>query len=349
MFNKIIQFFTSIFTHEVRGGLIPDPRSDGERATDKIVGTTNSLPMVPLLPSADWREYQVRTEAQSSPLVFDTAGCTTFSAGEQIEQLIIFKLLAGKVSQKIVDRLRELGFFSDPANFRTFKLSKRFNIILNGTTKYGNYFQRVADYYRNVGFIPDSMLPFGGQTWSEYADPNVITNDMVRIAREMLSYFDIAYEMGSVNTYDGINQAEQHELSEIIKCGPLQIAITAENPHHAQLLQRLSAQKQYILDTYEPYIVEQKINKPKIAYYMRYVVTVKEALPVTLKRNLYLGMNGDDIEEMQKMLGISADGIFGPGTKRAVISFQSANGLKADGIVGPATWEKMEEKGLKKK
>lgn len=40
---------------------------------------------------------------------------------------------------------------------------------------------------------------------------------------------------------------------------------------------------------------------------------------------------------VQKQLGISADGIFGPQTKSAVMAFQQQNGLQVDGIVGPQT------------
>ena len=51
------------------------------------------------------------------------------------------------------------------------------------------------------------------------------------------------------------------------------------------------------------------------------------------------GSKGEQVKELQKALGIAADGMFGPGTEKSVISFQKANGLTADGIVGQKTWE----------
>lgn len=59
---------------------------------------------------------------------------------------------------------------------------------------------------------------------------------------------------------------------------------------------------------------------------------------------LRLGKRGEAVEKLQealKRLGYdieTADGRFGPGTRRAVMAFQSKNGLKADGVVGPATF-----------
>ncbi len=53
------------------------------------------------------------------------------------------------------------------------------------------------------------------------------------------------------------------------------------------------------------------------------------------------GSKGEDVRKLQELLGITADGIFGPVTKAAVLAYQSANGLKADGIVGPLTWGKL--------
>jgi peptidoglycan hydrolase-like protein with peptidoglycan-binding domain len=59
------------------------------------------------------------------------------------------------------------------------------------------------------------------------------------------------------------------------------------------------------------------------------------------------GDTGPDVTEIQNALRAKgfnpgpADGVFGPGTKAAVIAFQEANGLVVDGIVGPLTLNKL--------
>lgn len=50
-----------------------------------------------------------------------------------------------------------------------------------------------------------------------------------------------------------------------------------------------------------------------------------------------LGSRGDSVRTVQKILGITADGIFGPGTERALREWQARNNLKPDGIAGPQT------------
>ncbi len=56
------------------------------------------------------------------------------------------------------------------------------------------------------------------------------------------------------------------------------------------------------------------------------------------------GSKGDEVKEVQRRLkqwgyySGSVDGVFGSGTKNAVIAFQKKNGLTADGIVGKSTY-----------
>jgi hypothetical protein len=44
-----------------------------------------------------------------------------------------------------------------------------------------------------------------------------------------------------------------------------------------------------------------------------------------------------DVRSLQRKLGVAADGIFGPGTERALKRWQRRHGLTADGIAGPQT------------
>jgi putative chitinase len=53
------------------------------------------------------------------------------------------------------------------------------------------------------------------------------------------------------------------------------------------------------------------------------------------------GARGEGVKIMQEALGIGADGVFGPGTERALKEWQAANGLTADGIAGPASLGKL--------
>jgi N-acetylmuramoyl-L-alanine amidase len=57
------------------------------------------------------------------------------------------------------------------------------------------------------------------------------------------------------------------------------------------------------------------------------------------------GSKGSEVKEMQRRLQQwgyykgSVDGVFGAGTRSAVIAFQKKNGLTADGVVGKATYK----------
>lgn len=57
------------------------------------------------------------------------------------------------------------------------------------------------------------------------------------------------------------------------------------------------------------------------------------------------GATGGEVKEVQRRLKLwgyydgQVDGVFGVGTKRAVIAFQKKNGLTADGVVGKSTYK----------
>jgi peptidoglycan hydrolase-like protein with peptidoglycan-binding domain len=53
------------------------------------------------------------------------------------------------------------------------------------------------------------------------------------------------------------------------------------------------------------------------------------------------GSKGKNVKDLQEFLGIEDDGVFGPGTEKAVKLWQKENNLIVDGIVGPATYDEM--------
>lgn len=57
-----------------------------------------------------------------------------------------------------------------------------------------------------------------------------------------------------------------------------------------------------------------------------------------LKSVLRKGSKGFDVIVLQKHLGITIDGDFGPATERAVKLHQERNKISIDGIIGPQTW-----------
>jgi len=59
----------------------------------------------------------------------------------------------------------------------------------------------------------------------------------------------------------------------------------------------------------------------------------ESAATATLKK----GSKGELVKKMQAVLGVGADGDFGPGTEAALKKWQASKGLTADGVAGPKT------------
>jgi peptidoglycan hydrolase-like protein with peptidoglycan-binding domain len=56
------------------------------------------------------------------------------------------------------------------------------------------------------------------------------------------------------------------------------------------------------------------------------------------ERTVERGDRGATVKKLQRLLHVRADGVFGKGTKKALVRFQRRHRLTADGIAGPATW-----------
>lgn len=69
-----------------------------------------------------------------------------------------------------------------------------------------------------------------------------------------------------------------------------------------------------------------------------------DALTFGAVSGLRLGARGPAVVELQQLLGIPADGVFGPVTDAAVRAFQAAYGLVVDGIVGVVTLAALHDK-----
>ena len=71
---------------------------------------------------------------------------------------------------------------------------------------------------------------------------------------------------------------------------------------------------------------------------------VDEATWVRLVVRIEAGASGDAVRALQRQLnekrtaGLTADGVYGPATQRAVAAFQGHAGLTQNGIAGPLTW-----------
>ena len=68
--------------------------------------------------------------------------------------------------------------------------------------------------------------------------------------------------------------------------------------------------------------------------YARHAAAEERTAPPTLSP----GSRGEEVRRLQRLLGVTADGIFGPLTHAALRRVQRARGLGIDGIAGPETW-----------
>ena len=89
-----------------------------------------------------------------------------------------------------------------------------------------------------------------------------------------------------------------------------------------------------------------KFTKIAAAVAFSFAFAFVASATVTVPPNLMQGSTGANVMAVQAIVGVTADGNFGPMTKAAVMAYQSAHALTADGVVGPATAAIMNATGV---
>lgn len=89
-----------------------------------------------------------------------------------------------------------------------------------------------------------------------------------------------------------------------------------------------------------------KFTKIAAAVAFSFAFAFVASATVTVPPNLMQGSTGANVMAVQAIVGVTADGQFGPMTKAAVMAYQSAHALTADGVVGPATAAIMNATGV---
>lgn len=190
-----------------------------------ILGDNSQIKYEEVNPSGDWLEYLPTDERQNRGV--ETWGCTNFWGLSAFEIQLEYKIRRGMLSNRAKSFLggQNLANMSYLDENGKVNFSDKYTFIKTGT-KYGvgNYIHKTPDSARNVGLIPEKMLPFGNpSTWNEFADPNQITQQMNDLADEFTEVFEIQYE--NIEIAGHIMEEVEQMIQKHIKQAPLSLAI----------------------------------------------------------------------------------------------------------------------------
>ena len=147
--------------------------------------------------------------------------------------------------------------------------------------------------------------------------------------------FWLAGGLGGYAAYEKFVKKEAHPFGPTTPAGKvrtkaLNLVRASSNPTQLRALAR------GLVKSGDPAAAQ--VAQAKAATIERQQTPLVTTAPVSASAMLKRGSRGADVIRLQQILGITADGQFGPATDAAVKKFQAARGLVADGIVGPATW-----------
>lgn len=200
-----------------------------------ILGATSKIIWKDLNELGIWLNNLPTEERQSNRFV-DVWGCTNFGGLSSFEIQLDFQIANNLLSPRALAFLNgqncaNISYFD--ANGKV-NFSDKYTYIKTGTrVGRGNYVWKTPDSARNVGLIPETMLPFGNpKTEAEFINPDQITPLMEQLAKEFRSVFTVEYEEIKVA---GMLKSEARELFK-------------HHMHHAPLLLAIACCPGYSTD-----------------------------------------------------------------------------------------------------
>jgi len=149
--------------------------------------------------------------------------------------------------------------------------SEKYNSILNKTAEYkGNWLYKVANDVRASGLIPQSMLPEKvDEDWDTYYDKTQITQEMLDMGKEFLTWFESLYEWIDDTSVENLMKQLQH--------APIQIVI----PNHAIVEIKSKGDLMNYYDSYNPFVREKPQNK--VTSYLKLIINPVIQYPEEVK------------------------------------------------------------------
>ena len=128
----------------------------------------------------------------------DWMNCATNAPENEREKQFNYALEKDLFSKGLVEWFEEKSYI----NNGKFEIADAFNTILSGTTRNGNSLKAPVESCRVDGIIPKSVLPDSqSMSWSEYHNPNRITQEMKDLGKEFLKYVELKYEKVPYNSF----------------------------------------------------------------------------------------------------------------------------------------------------
>jgi len=223
--------------------------------------------------NGNWSDYATDFELQKQN-GFEAMDCVTQAVINSIQTQMNWMIATGKMPKEVFDFLLKNNCIVEGQ----VQFSKKFIAILSETTPQGNYITKVAQTIREVGCIPESMLPISGKNWDEFYNKGQITQEMRDFGKKLFdkdnadAFFTLQYEWVVTPNTGGKYEEQRANMMHHLRHVPL---IVAKSSHAILKILGINKVRWQILDSYSPFLKDKKwdFNAPWV---LKVVVNLKD-------------------------------------------------------------------------